>query len=86
MFLKHLFLIVLSFLAQATLLASALGSTCSSPLGAGTAGSNDPFWLENIQHQVCLCAMAAIHGVDVACLLLGNGTFEFGCQYLPGLP
>lgn len=36
---------------QSTLLASALGSTCSSPLGAGTAGPNDPFWLETIKHQ-----------------------------------
>ncbi|EKM55463.1 glycoside hydrolase family 55 protein [Phanerochaete carnosa HHB-10118-sp] len=37
--------------SQAMPLASALNSTCSSPLGAGTAGPNDPFWLENIKHQ-----------------------------------
>ncbi|KAJ3492335.1 hypothetical protein NLI96_g51 [Meripilus lineatus] len=43
-----------------TLLAGALGflssvvaasAQCSTPLGAGTAGPNDPFWLQNITHQ-----------------------------------
>ncbi|EPQ58386.1 beta-1,3-glucanase [Gloeophyllum trabeum ATCC 11539] len=29
----------------------ALGSSCSSPLGAGTAAPGDPFWLQNIEHQ-----------------------------------
>jgi len=29
----------------------ALGSSCSAPLTSGTAGSSDPFWLANIQHQ-----------------------------------
>lgn len=29
----------------------ALGSTCSTPLGGGTAGVNDPFWMQNIKHQ-----------------------------------
>ncbi|KIP08169.1 glycoside hydrolase family 55 protein [Phlebiopsis gigantea 11061_1 CR5-6] len=33
------------------MLTSALGSSCSSPIGAGTAGATDPFWLENIAHQ-----------------------------------
>lgn len=28
-----------------------LGTSCSSPLGAGTAASSDPFWLESIKHQ-----------------------------------
>ncbi|EJD05787.1 exo-beta-1,3-glucanase [Fomitiporia mediterranea MF3/22] len=32
-------------------MASALGSTCSAPATVGTAGSNDPFWMQNIQHQ-----------------------------------
>ena len=32
-------------------LAFGLGSTCSSPLGAGTAGASDPFWLQSIKHQ-----------------------------------
>ncbi|EMD38344.1 glycoside hydrolase family 55 protein [Gelatoporia subvermispora B] len=29
----------------------ALGSSCSSPIGAGTAAPGDPFWMQNIQHQ-----------------------------------
>lgn len=28
-----------------------LGSTCSTPLGAGTAAAGAPFWLQNITHQ-----------------------------------
>ncbi|TDL27296.1 exo-beta-1,3-glucanase [Rickenella mellea] len=28
-----------------------LGTTCSSPLQAGTASANAPFWLESIKHQ-----------------------------------
>lgn len=32
-------------------LVAGLGSTCSSPLGAGTSGPNDPFWMETIKHQ-----------------------------------
>ncbi|KAF5391727.1 hypothetical protein D9757_001809 [Collybiopsis confluens] len=32
-------------------LVSSLGSSCSAPLGAGTAASTDPFWLQNIKHQ-----------------------------------
>ena len=30
---------------------SALGSTCSTPLTTGSAGPNDPFWMQNIAHQ-----------------------------------
>ncbi|TFK33476.1 exo-beta-1,3-glucanase [Crucibulum laeve] len=30
---------------------SALGSSCSAPLGAGTSGANDPFWMQSIKHQ-----------------------------------
>ncbi|KAI0647237.1 exo-beta-1,3-glucanase [Trametes meyenii] len=29
----------------------ALGSSCASPLGPGTAAPADPFWLESIKHQ-----------------------------------
>lgn len=29
---------------------SALGSTCSAPLGSGSAAASDPFWLQNIAH------------------------------------
>jgi glucan 1,3-beta-glucosidase len=32
-------------------LVSALGTSCSAPLGAGTAGANDPYWLESIAHR-----------------------------------
>ncbi|KIY71719.1 glycoside hydrolase family 55 protein [Cylindrobasidium torrendii FP15055 ss-10] len=30
---------------------SALGSTCSSPLGAGTAAAGDPYWLQSMDHR-----------------------------------
>lgn len=32
-------------------LVSGLGSSCSSPLGAGNAGPNDPYWMETITHR-----------------------------------
>ncbi|KAJ7771682.1 exo-beta-1,3-glucanase [Mycena metata] len=28
-----------------------LGTSCSTPLGAGTAAAGDPFWMESIKHQ-----------------------------------
>jgi len=28
-----------------------MGTSCSSPQTTGTAGSSDPFWMQNIQHQ-----------------------------------
>jgi hypothetical protein len=37
--------LAISFLAS---LATALGTSCSAPLGAGTAGPNDPFWQQTI--------------------------------------
>ncbi|KAI0339777.1 glucan 1,3-beta-glucosidase [Trametopsis cervina] len=40
-----------TLLGALTVMVSALGSTCSSPLTKGSAGPNDPFWLQNIQHQ-----------------------------------
>ncbi|KAF9443873.1 glycoside hydrolase family 55 protein [Macrolepiota fuliginosa MF-IS2] len=30
---------------------NALGSSCTAPLGGGTAAPGDPFWLQNIKHQ-----------------------------------
>lgn len=30
---------------------SGLGTSCSAPLGAGTAAATDPFWMQNIKHQ-----------------------------------
>ncbi|EGN94233.1 glycoside hydrolase family 55 protein [Serpula lacrymans var. lacrymans S7.3] len=44
-------LIVLSTILGSTTSVSALGSSCSAPLGAGTAAATDPFWLENMTHQ-----------------------------------
>ncbi|KAJ7724091.1 exo-beta-1,3-glucanase [Mycena maculata] len=32
-------------------LANSLGTTCTTPLGAGTANATAPFWMQNIQHQ-----------------------------------
>ena len=34
-----------------------LGSTCSSPLTQGSAGSSDPFWMQNIAHQGLLARL-----------------------------
>ncbi|KAJ7043174.1 exo-beta-1,3-glucanase [Mycena alexandri] len=28
-----------------------LGTSCTTPLGAGTAAAGDPFWMQNIKHQ-----------------------------------
>ncbi|KAJ7197151.1 exo-beta-1,3-glucanase, partial [Mycena pura] len=30
---------------------NALGSSCTSPLGAGNAAATDPFWMQNMKHQ-----------------------------------
>lgn len=30
---------------------SDIGSSRTSPLGGGTAGASDPYWLQNIKHQ-----------------------------------
>jgi glucan 1,3-beta-glucosidase len=30
---------------------SALGTSCTAPLGAGAAGANDPFWQETISRS-----------------------------------
>lgn len=48
--LRFLFAAASVLLAFATM-AAALGSTCSTPITQGTAGPNDPFWMQNIQHQ-----------------------------------
>ncbi|KAJ6547049.1 exo-beta-1,3-glucanase [Mycena capillaripes] len=32
-------------------LVSALGTSCTAPLGAGTAAPGDPFWMQSIKHQ-----------------------------------
>ncbi|KAJ7929214.1 exo-beta-1,3-glucanase [Mycena leptocephala] len=37
-------------LGSATLVSS-LGTSCTSPLGSGTAAAGDPFWMQSIKHQ-----------------------------------
>ncbi|KAJ3726382.1 exo-beta-1,3-glucanase [Lentinula guzmanii] len=44
-------LTVLGVLLSFTTLVSSLGTSCSAPLGAGTAAPSDPFWMQNIKHQ-----------------------------------
>ena len=49
-----MFLIYLSFTGILLSLAgivSGLGTSCTVPLGAGTSGNNDPFWMQSIKHQ-----------------------------------
>ncbi|KAF8184872.1 exo-beta-1,3-glucanase [Mycena galopus ATCC 62051] len=41
---------IVAIISSATL-AHSLGTTCTTPLGAGTAASTDPFWMQNIKHQ-----------------------------------
>lgn len=54
MFFLPLALVVLGTLAQTIMSAPAPAPSgqCASPLGAGTAGPNNPYWLETITHQV----------------------------------
>ncbi len=32
-------------------IANSLGTSCTGPLGGGTAGASDPFWLQSISHR-----------------------------------
>jgi glucan 1,3-beta-glucosidase len=41
---------VVGILASASLV-KGLGTSCSAPLGAGTASPSDPFWMQTIKHQ-----------------------------------
>ncbi|KAJ6547050.1 exo-beta-1,3-glucanase [Mycena capillaripes] len=41
---------IVAVVSSATL-ANSLGTTCSTPLGAGTAAAADPFWMQTIKHQ-----------------------------------
>lgn len=47
--LSSLFLALLTVSPIASV--NALGSQCTSELGAGTAAASDPYWLETIEHQ-----------------------------------
>ena len=44
-------LITLAVALGLTTTVSALGSSCSKPLGHGTSTAGDPFWMESIKHQ-----------------------------------
>ncbi|KAJ6479946.1 exo-beta-1,3-glucanase [Mycena vitilis] len=41
---------IVAIIGSATL-ANSLGTSCTTPLGAGTAAATDPFWMQNIKHQ-----------------------------------
>ncbi|KAJ7118715.1 exo-beta-1,3-glucanase [Mycena epipterygia] len=41
---------IVAVIGSATL-ANSLGTTCTTPLGAGTAAAGAPFWMQNIKHQ-----------------------------------
>ncbi|GLB43041.1 putative glycoside hydrolase family 55 protein [Lyophyllum shimeji] len=43
--------VIATLLLGLTTLVSGLGSSCSAPLGAGTAAPSDPFWMQSIKHQ-----------------------------------
>lgn len=43
--------VLVSALLSLTGYVSGLGTSCTAPLGAGTARANDPFWMETIKHQ-----------------------------------
>ncbi|KAJ7722998.1 exo-beta-1,3-glucanase [Mycena maculata] len=41
---------IVTVIISATLVES-LGTTCTTPLGTGTAAAGDPFWMQSIKHQ-----------------------------------
>ncbi|KAL0580418.1 hypothetical protein V5O48_001571 [Marasmius crinis-equi] len=43
--------LLLGILLSCISYASSLGTSCSSPIGPGTAAAGDPYWLQNIKHQ-----------------------------------
>ncbi|KAF8894123.1 exo-beta-1,3-glucanase [Infundibulicybe gibba] len=49
--LSRLLLLALSVAITSVTFVSGLGSSCSAPLGAGTAAAGDAFWLQGIKHQ-----------------------------------
>ena len=63
---RHIFAISFALLPLLVMV-RALGSTCSTPLGGGTAGSSDAFWMQNMKHQ----GIAAFNSVSAATLLSG---------------
>ncbi|KAJ6581152.1 exo-beta-1,3-glucanase [Mycena capillaripes] len=49
--LSTLFLSAMGMALGSATLVSSLGTSCTAPLGAGTAAPGDPFWMQNIKHQ-----------------------------------
>ncbi|KAF5387123.1 hypothetical protein D9615_001631 [Tricholomella constricta] len=47
----HSLSLVLGIILSAVSFVFGLGTSCTSPLGAGTAAAGDPYWLETIKHQ-----------------------------------
>lgn len=43
--------LVLGVMLSAITFVSGLGTSCTVPLGAGTAAAGDPYWLQTIKHQ-----------------------------------
>ncbi|KAG1764161.1 glycoside hydrolase family 55 protein [Suillus placidus] len=43
--------LLLSALLALSIRVSGLGTSCSAPLGGGTAAPSDPYWLQTVQHQ-----------------------------------
>jgi hypothetical protein len=48
---RHSKSFLLSALLALSTLVSGLGTSCSAPLGGGTAAPSDPYWLETVKHQ-----------------------------------
>lgn len=44
-------MIVTTVVLGLTSFVSGLGTSCSTPLGAGTAAAGDPYWMQSIKHQ-----------------------------------
>ncbi|KAF8063611.1 exo-beta-1,3-glucanase [Lyophyllum atratum] len=49
--LPRLPVVIATMVLGLTSLVSGLGTSCSAPLGAGTAAPGDPFWMQSIRHQ-----------------------------------
>ncbi|KAJ7702296.1 pectate lyase superfamily protein-domain-containing protein [Mycena rosella] len=51
MLLSSLASTIAAVIISTPLLVKSLGTTCTAPLGAGTAAAADPFWMQSIKHQ-----------------------------------
>ena len=51
MLLSFIFPLLVGFLLRLARPVAGLGSSCSAPLGSGSAAASDPYWLENIAHR-----------------------------------